>query len=247
MLQENATTFAANEVWHKRSLLMSVEQLNDAQHLNTPMQEIISVVDTDNVQTQTAGNTANEEDVNETVSKQSVKEEKTVVITGKQLLQMKVIEMPWLLEPFFPQTGISILAGSSDAGKSTFARQLCIGIVLKEKEVFGFKLNSIHHSVIYVSYEDDRNAIALFLNLQNIKKAKEEEFEGLRFMFETHKLLKKLDAELTRKKADLVIIDTLSDNFNGTDFHSSPSVKKYFKRFKNITRNCSSVDFINRR
>jgi len=34
--------------------------------------------------------------------------------------------MPWLLEPFLPETGISILAGSSDAGKSTFARQLLL-------------------------------------------------------------------------------------------------------------------------
>jgi hypothetical protein len=105
---------------------------------------------------------------------QSEKKEKPVVITGKQLLQMKVTEMPWLMDPFLQPEGIAILGGSSDAGKSTWARQVGIAIVRKEKEVFGFKLNSVHHSVIYVSYEDDANAVAHFLNLQILPKRRKK-------------------------------------------------------------------------
>ena len=46
-------------------------------------------------------------------------------ITGEMLLSRNIREIPTLLDPLLPKSGLVCLAGSSDTGKSAFLRQCC--------------------------------------------------------------------------------------------------------------------------
>ena len=45
-------------------------------------------------------------------------------ITGEMLLNRNIREIPTLLNPLLPKSGLVCLAGSSDTGKSALLRQL---------------------------------------------------------------------------------------------------------------------------
>ena len=49
-------------------------------------------------------------------------------VSAEELLRKSGENMPCLIEPIFPKVGIVAIAGSSDAGKSTLMRQLCMSI-----------------------------------------------------------------------------------------------------------------------
>lgn len=140
--------------------------------------------------------------------------EEEAEITGEDLLRAEIKEIPFLVEQLFQQVGLACLAGSSDTGKSTLLRQLAIGIVKGDDSFLGFKLNAKHKSVIYVSTEDDKNATSYLLRKQ-FGKGRVELLKGLRFIFDTENLLGELAKRLSRKPADLVIIDCFADSFKG--------------------------------
>ena len=81
-------------------------------------------------------------------------------ITGEMLLNQNINEIPTLLEPLLPKSGLVCLAGSSDTGKSAFLRQLSMSVSAGLKTFLGMKLNVEHRSAIYVSTEDDETANA---------------------------------------------------------------------------------------
>ncbi|MBO4819858.1 MAG: AAA family ATPase [Prevotella sp.] len=76
-------------------------------------------------------------------------------ITGEMLLNKNVREIPSLLEPLLPVSGLVCLTGSSDTGKSAFLRQLSMSVSAGLDSFLGMKLNVVHHSAIYVATEDD--------------------------------------------------------------------------------------------
>ena len=88
-------------------------------------------------------------------------------ITGEMLLNKNIKEIPSLLEPLLPKSGLVCLAGSSDTGKSAFLRQLSMSVSAGLKTFLGMKLNVEHHSAIYVSTEDDETANAYLIGRQN--------------------------------------------------------------------------------
>ena len=71
-------------------------------------------------------------------------------ITGEMLLNKNIQEIPALLEPLLPKSGLVCLAGSSDTGKSAFLRQLSMSVSAGLKTFLGMKLNVEHHSAIYL-------------------------------------------------------------------------------------------------
>ena len=135
-------------------------------------------------------------------------------ITGEYLLQVKIEQIPCLIEPLLQLIGLACLAGSSDTGKSSLLRQLDICIVTGDSKFLGFTINAKHKSVIYVSTEDDQSATSYLLNKQ-ASVYKPEQLKGLRFVFDTDNLLTELDARLTHKPADLIIIDCFADSYGG--------------------------------
>src|SRR5690554_5938291 len=85
-------------------------------------------------------------------------------ISGKELIEMKITEVPSLLSPILPKSGVVALAGGSDTGKSSFLRHLASAIATNQTEFIGFPLNSHYNRCIYVSTEDDDVAVSAFLN-----------------------------------------------------------------------------------
>jgi RecA-family ATPase len=108
--------------------------------------------------------------------------------------------------------GLLALAGSSDTGKSSILRQFAIAVSLADAEFLGWKLNLKHNSAIYVSTEDDELAVNYLLNKQTRSRGlPPNRYKNLRFLFDTTRLLEKLDKELSRQKTDCVIIDAFTD------------------------------------
>ena len=89
-------------------------------------------------------------------------------ITGEMLLSRNIREIPTLLDPLLPKSGLVCLAGSSDTGKSAFLRQLSMSVSAGSKTFLGMRLNVVHHSAIYVSTEDDEIANAYLVARQNM-------------------------------------------------------------------------------
>jgi RecA-family ATPase len=157
------------------------------------------------------------------------------ITTAKELLDMKLESIPFLLEPIFPKIGLAALCGSSDNGKSTLLRQFSAAIVNDEKEFLGFKLNAIHKDVIYVSSEDDEFAMAALLYKQFGELKQKENFINLRYIFETDDLLKKLEETLLLKKADCIIIDAFSDIIQG-DLNANNAVRSFLNEYANLAK-----------
>ena len=129
-------------------------------------------------------------------------------ITGEMLLNQNIKEIPTLLEPLLPKSGLVCLAGSSDTGKSAFLRQLAMSVCAGLKTFLGMRLNAGHRSSIYVSTEDDETANAYLIGRQNQDmRISPTALRGLRFMFDSEDIVADLDRRLTHQPADLIIVD----------------------------------------
>jgi len=159
-------------------------------------------------------------------------ERPTNFITGEDLLNRKVENIPCLIDPIMQKTGLACLAGSSDTGKSMILRQLCIAVSLGRTQFLGWKLNTIHQSAIYVSTEDDSTATSFLLNkqAQGIDPAL---LKNLRFIFDSENLITELDTELIAQPADLVVVDCFGDAF-GQDLKDTQKVRTFLNKFTRL-------------
>lgn len=73
---------------------------------------------------------------------------------------------PKLLDPFIPQTGITVVAGMEDSGKSMFLRHLALAVVGGRNEFCGFSLNPANRSAVYVATEDSPEESAWIFSTQ---------------------------------------------------------------------------------
>jgi RecA-family ATPase len=138
------------------------------------------------------------------------------VITGCELLKNPLTEIQWLVEGLLPKTGVSILAGMSDLGKSAFLRQLGIHIVVNEEYFCGYKLNSTFKKTIYCASEDDAAATTSLLHKICDNRYKPEQLEGIRFVFDVpNNIEQTLRNELKKEPVDLIVIDCLMDLWEG--------------------------------
>jgi len=153
--------------------------------------------------------------------------------TGKQILSLGCQQVPTLVEPFIPKYGAMSLAGSSDLGKSYLLLQLSDAIINRREEFLGFPLNVTHGSVIYLSTEDDEYSLSPRLIKLSKGKVDTSAYDNLRVLFETTDLEKRIDMLLQEQTADVVIIDTFSDIFEG-DMNQANKVRSFIQRFKEI-------------
>ena len=134
---------------------------------------------------------------------------------GKELLSNSIDEIPKLIDPIFHRVGLAALIGSSDTGKSSLLRHLCVSVV-SGKPFLNWEVSPIHNRAYYVSTEDDKMAISFLLKKQNNDYGlTPEELENLVYIFETDNLINRLEKELSENPADLVIIDAFADVFTG--------------------------------
>lgn len=168
----------------------------------------------------------------QSLERDSISHEKT----GYELLQSDIKEIPFLVAPILQEVGLASIAGSSDVGKSSLLRKLAIDICLGKSEFLDFEIRSKHRSVIYVSTEDDLLAVSYMLNLSNQeRKIPEEEYTGLRYIFNTDELLINLDKSLSTKPADLVIIDAFTDLY-GKSMNESNQVRTFLNDFNQLAQ-----------
>lgn len=160
--------------------------------------------------------------------------------TGEELVGNTITEIPMLINPIFPKVGVVAIAGSSDTGKSSLLRQLGMDIVSGKENFLGFRISATYRSVIYVSTEDDEFAISSLIKKQNVGNLSPETFRGLRFIFDTDKLYQKINSELERQPADVIIIDAFSDLYSG-DLNRVNEVRNYLHGFVGVANKYSCL------
>ena len=155
-------------------------------------------------------------------------------ITGEMLLNQNIKEIPTLLEPLLPKSGLVCLAGSSDTGKSAFLRQLAMSVCAGLKTFLGMRLNAEHHSAIYVSTEDDETANAYLMGRQNLDlRISPTALRGLRFLFDSEDIVADLDKRLTCNPADLVVVDCFSDLYIGS-MNEGNQVRQFLMQYSQL-------------
>lgn len=164
-----------------------------------------------------------------------------------KLFEFDYDEIPKLIDPIFPKTGLASLVGSSDTGKSTLLRQLALSIVLGLDEFIGYKLNADHKNVIFISTEDDPASTSVSIKkpvnvlLEQYDRLKSD-LGNLRFIFDVDlspsdpkNLFNRLNEFLLKNETDLIVVDAFTDIFSG-DINSSTKVREFLNQFSKIAK-----------
>ncbi|MDQ0105214.1 hypothetical protein J2T02_000297 [Chitinophaga terrae (ex Kim and Jung 2007)] len=155
------------------------------------------------------------------------------VLTFDQLWDYNISEVPFLWENIIPKYSVTFLTGPSDCNKSSLLRQLACAVGQGKPNFLNIPLNLQHKSAIMVSTEDQ--AISC---LAMLKKQFGGEYPGnvdLRFIFSCKDIPKKLEKELRKKPADLIIIDTWTDTF-AKDLNQANDVRLSLHKFNDIIK-----------
>jgi RecA-family ATPase len=165
--------------------------------------------------------------------------------SGLSLFNLEFNELPKLIDPIFPQTGLVSLVGSSDTGKSTLLRQLALSIALGLDNFVGYKIGAKANKVIYVSTEDDAASTSISLKKQinglfPNGTLDPDALNNIKFIFDTTNsedkdLITQLSDDLENIGADLIIIDAFTDVFSG-DLNSSTKVREFLKSFNDLAK-----------
>jgi len=131
-------------------------------------------------------------------------------VSATNLLNRQIEDIPCLVEPFLQEVGLACIAGSSDTGKSSLLRYLCMCIASGKNNFLGFNIKAKRRRAIYVSTEDDATAVAYLLRRQNRElNADPSRLKGLEFIFDTGNLLQDIDGILTDAPVDIGHVNKL--------------------------------------
>lgn len=154
---------------------------------------------------------------------------------GMELLSNGLEDIPKLINPIFHRVGLGALIGSSDTGKSSLLRHLCVCVV-SGKDFLGWEVEAKHKTAYYVSTEDDMLSISSLLKKQNCDyELKPQELENLIYIFDTENLLERLESCLQEKPADLIVIDALSDLFSGALYETN-QVRAFLNQYNQLAQ-----------
>ena len=196
-----------------------IERMNRVNALYNPMQEAFDKMQKDIE----SGNMV--EDI----------DEEFAVVNGEQMLNDDIKEIPMLIPPLFQRVGLALIIGSSDIGKSTLLRQLSICVVTG-LPFLGMKVNAKYHRAIYCSSEDDEMSIAYLLKRQNKDfLLKPVELANLIFIFDTYRLLERLERELQKNRVDVIVLDAITDILN-TDLYKAVDVRCFLNQFSQLAK-----------
>lgn len=165
--------------------------------------------------------------------------------TAKQIMELGLSEVPTLMDPLMPKSGVMALAGSSDLGKSYLILQLMVHIVKGEKDFLGFPLNVSHKRAIYLSTEDDDYSLCpRLINMQRQTGAHLEEYNNIHIIYEIKNLVDRLDEVLCEYPCDLVGIDTFADIYDG-DMNQTNKVRSFLQPFKELANKHKTLILFN--
>ncbi|MBL7717687.1 MAG: AAA family ATPase [Flavipsychrobacter sp.] len=146
--------------------------------------------------------------------KLSQKEVSCQWLTAADIMAIKNNEEPWLWQPFIRRVGIAVLAGASDCGKSTLARQLAIAIATRQNEFLGHAFHVKHGRVCYIATEDEQYGTKEVLG-KVFTGLGIEPVDAVHFLFDSENAIKDVQEFLKENKVDALVFDTWSDGFRG--------------------------------
>ena len=138
-----------------------------------------------------------------------------------------------LLEGVFEKTGLACIAGSTDTLKSMLLRDLAISISQEETDFIGFKLNTVHNKVIFLSTEDSKSKTSELLRIQT-EGLVHDSLNRIRFLFNPENALAEIEQLLKVEKVDAVIIDCFGDIFLGDSIRSN-EVRQFLNLFQRLS------------
>jgi RecA-family ATPase len=154
--------------------------------------------------------------------------------TGKELYDMYTEEKPHLFHGFIPRESLIALTGTSDVGKSLFALNLALHIASGRDSFIGRALHPEHKRVLYVSTEDGNHDLGGRLRKLVQSPMEREGIERIRFLVCTGpETIKHVEKYFAKYPADLVIIDVVTDLFDGNTNDVS-HVKKFLNILKDL-------------
>ena len=163
------------------------------------------------------------------------------LVSGYSMLSKPQQGIDYLLYPILPRTGVAALVGTSDSGKSTLLRGLAMAVASGAKSYLSFPLNIYRRRAIYVATEDDESAISALMFKQIAELGtSSEEYSTLDFIFQTDNLLHTLDATLTERPADLVVIDAFADLYIGP-MNENNRVRTFLNSFSQLAQKHSTL------
>lgn len=166
--------------------------------------------------------------------------------TVAELLAMEVKELPCLFAPIFLKSGIAVLVGGSDTGKSSLLRQMCMNVATG-RDFLNWKYGGEHHRAIYFSSEDDAQLTANVIRKYNkTMNLPEDAKNNLRFVFDTEpeNLCETIATMLAEQPADLIVIDAFADFFTG-NLNDNTEVRKFLRPFKTIAKEANCLIIFN--
>jgi hypothetical protein len=142
----------------------------------------------------------------------SIEQQHEEIITGEELYDMEITEPTWLIEDLIPK-GLTIVAGKSKVGKSTFVLNAVMALVQREKAFDHFWPRP--GNVLYLSLEDDKHRIQKRMHdiKPNISSVNKKRLGYIDFRYHFPKLqdggLQRISgwAEEQGSRARLVVID----------------------------------------
>lgn len=157
--------------------------------------------------------------------------------------------IPWVVTDLLPRTGIAVVYGSPDTGKSTLLRQLCLSVVAGEKWA-GFKTNPTHKRAAYISTEDDIDSLNFIIKKQiNAMGYDKAHCKNVYFLFQAGDVLEELTKLLVKATEndtpfDLIIIDCWSDIFNLNNSQAN-QVRVFLANFHDLARTYKTLIIFN--
>lgn len=158
------------------------------------------------------------------------------LVSGKMLFLSPNEKRHYLLDGLLPRGILAALVGTSDVGKSMFARDFALHLVLNRKSYIGKQINAKYYKVLYVSTEDDAQEWRLRLKNSICEPHEAARLDGLDIMFSQGKSTQgKILSYLQQNKADLVIIDVACDLGIG-DINNTDVVRNFLNPYKEMAR-----------
>ena len=167
----------------------------------------------------------------------------------QELVEMDIPPQNNLWGPFFSKSGLQVLAGVPDGGKSMFCLNLSLSIAMKQDTFHDLPLNWKHGRTLFIETEDYHEEVAKRVKKQ-IASYKNAELDDSSFILLSPSLAGRESKEaffirvkkiLTDKPVDLVVVSSLGDVFMGNDSNNNMQMRETASYFDGIAREFNTL------
>jgi len=170
-------------------------------------------------------------------------QDEQIGFTFRDLCARPATTIPCLVDPLLPACGLAEIIGEEDSGKSLLMLQLLGAIAHGENSFLGLPINASTRKVLYVSTEDNPDAIAVRLKMQTRMIATEN--AGLLYggEMEPDELKDKIEELLFSIQFALVVIDCFGDIFT-QEGNDAGKVRQELRRWQGLASKYNTLIII---